>query len=137
MTFAKKALALFLVWNSVFSSLPLASAKQLRAESDQRSVLQASLPSLRLHFTLKRDSMKVYGTSQFDVLANPVVAADSSVSYDGSVTFQAEDGVHSFLLVDGIAYYTEDATSESGSVIKTSRCLIPDELPPISNVRNS
>lgn len=114
-----------------------ATARQLRADPGQRSLLQASLPSLRLHFTLKRDSMRVYGASQLDVLANPVVTADGSVSYDGSVTFQSDDGAHSFFLVDGIAYYTHSSTSESGGAIQTSHCLASDELPPTGTVRDT
>lgn len=47
-------------------------------------------PSLKLHFTLKHDSMRVYDQLEFDVYANPVVSDDGnslSVIYDEYVDF--------------------------------------------------
>ncbi|KAL8003871.1 hypothetical protein Plhal703r1_c11g0056891 [Plasmopara halstedii] len=77
----------------------------------------ADAPSLRLHFTLKRSSMNLYGQSQFYVFANPVVSSDNtSVIYDGYATF-----------LDGTTEYTYMLllnSSVSPSIL----------LPPVNNI---
>ncbi|KAG2508266.1 hypothetical protein JM18_008726 [Phytophthora kernoviae] len=72
---------------------------------DQRR-LQTSLidaPSVNLHVTLKRKSMKIHGQSEFDVFANPVVSTDKgSVLYNGYATFVEEDTQFKYVLLDAV-----------------------------------
>ncbi|KAL4106031.1 hypothetical protein PRIC1_004085 [Phytophthora ramorum] len=89
-------------------------------------------PSLKLHFTLKRGSMHVYGQSEFDVYANPVVSEDGlSVIYDGYADFTQDSTLTRYLFVDGVAYSTtsfevgQDQTS-------SSECVQTNMLPPLN-----
>lgn len=94
-------------------------------------------PSLKLHFTLKRDSMQVYGQPEFDVYANPVVSDDGlSVTYDGYVDFTEGSTLTRYLLVDGVAYSTISAetTDQSQIVPSTSECLPSNMLPPLNDM---
>ncbi|KAG7379516.1 hypothetical protein PHYBOEH_011921 [Phytophthora boehmeriae] len=92
----------------------------------------ADAPSLRMQFTLKRDSMKIHGQSQFYVFANPVVSSDnSSILYDGFAAFMDGSTSYTYLLVNGIAYST---TSTVGSSDSTSTCLSSDLLPPLDSI---
>ncbi|KAE8878507.1 hypothetical protein PF005_g8310 [Phytophthora fragariae] len=67
------------------AAMTAASAENHHTHAQRRLATSlANAPSLRLQFTLKRDSMKIYGQSQFYVFANPVVSSDNtSVLYDG------------------------------------------------------
>ncbi|ETL98053.1 hypothetical protein L917_04794, partial [Phytophthora nicotianae] len=60
------------------TTMTASATKQV--ESTQRRLVTslADAPSLRLQFTLKRDTMKVYGQNQFYVFANPVVSSDNT-----------------------------------------------------------
>ncbi|ETP49304.1 hypothetical protein F442_05146, partial [Phytophthora nicotianae P10297] len=88
---------------------------------------------LRLHFTLKRSSMKMYGHLEFDVFANPVVSADNTaVRYDGYATFKEGSTKHTIVMVDGIAYFvtssvdgTETAECSSSSSLALLNYIIP------------
>ncbi|KAE9328954.1 hypothetical protein PF008_g16053 [Phytophthora fragariae] len=98
-------------------------------------------PSLKLHFTLKRNSMQVYGESAFDVYANPIVSSDGlSVTYDGYADFNEGPTLTRYTLVDGIAYSTtttkaeEDQTqtqtqTQSETSSSKSECLQANMLP--------
>ncbi|OWZ05050.1 hypothetical protein PHMEG_00022935 [Phytophthora megakarya] len=94
-------------------------------------------PSLKLHFTLKRDSMQVYGQPEFDVYANPVVSKDGlSVTYDGYVDFTEGSTRTRYLIVDGIAYSTTipSATEQTQSTAATSQCINANVLPPLNEM---
>lgn len=92
------------------------------------------LPSLRLHWTIKRDSMYVFGASQFDVFANPVVTTDG-VSYDGIATFEDAGSIHKYMLVDSIAYHTTETTQNGSTTTQDVTCLAPSDLPPVHEVK--
>ncbi|KAE8987192.1 hypothetical protein PR001_g21627 [Phytophthora rubi] len=81
--------------------------------------------SLRIHFKLKRASMEMYGHSEFDVFANPVVSSDkATVRYDGYVTFMEGGTNHTISMVDGIAYFV--TTTADGAV--TAECSTSSSL---------
>jgi len=112
---------------------------KLRVERDvpEQRRLAATLadaPSLRLQFTLKRESMKIYGQSQFYVFANPVVSSDnSSVLYDGYAAFMDGTTDYTFMLVNGIAYFvTATVGDTSGS--QSAHCLSSSLLPPLNSI---
>ncbi|KAE8993942.1 hypothetical protein PF010_g18682 [Phytophthora fragariae] len=94
----------------------------------------ADAPSLRLQFTLKRDSMKIYGQSQFYVFANPVVSSDNtSVLYDGYAAFMDGTKDYTLMLVNGIAYFVTSTVGDtSGS--QTAQCLSSSLLPPLNSI---
>ncbi|POM70895.1 Hypothetical protein PHPALM_12612 [Phytophthora palmivora] len=92
-------------------------------------------PSLKLHFTLKRNSMQVYGQPEFDVYANPIVSNDGlSVTYNGYVDFNEGSTLTRYLLVDGIAYstMTTSATKQTQSTSSMSQCIDAKVLPPLN-----
>jgi hypothetical protein len=102
------ALGLFVVL-----ALAATTASMLHQDSRLAATL-ADAPSLRLHFTLKRSSMKIFGQLEFDVFANPVVSDDSTtVRYDGVATFKDGDTRYTFVLVGGIAYFVTSAADGS------------------------
>ncbi|CEG41665.1 RxLR-like protein [Plasmopara halstedii] len=93
----------------------------------------ADAPSLRLHFTLKRSSMNLYGQSQFYVFANPVVSSDNtSVIYDGYATFLDGTTEYTYMLVNGIAYSVVSTVGNASSL--TAQCLPSILLPPVNNI---
>jgi hypothetical protein len=87
----------------------------------------ADAPSLKLHVTLQRKAMELYGQSEFDVYATPVVSDDgTSVLYDGYATFVEGHERITYTLVDGAAYLvTNDSTSNAATV----RCIPASTLP--------
>ncbi|KAF1331326.1 hypothetical protein FI667_g4533, partial [Globisporangium splendens] len=85
---------------------------------------------LRLHFTMKRSTMNVLGLSEFDVLANPVVSADMSVTYNAVATFQVGDVTHKYMIVDGVTYYVTES-AQAGTATETPTCMVADALPQI------
>ncbi|KAF4320653.1 hypothetical protein G195_006125 [Phytophthora kernoviae 00238/432] len=94
----------------------------------------ADAPSLRMQFTLKRDSMKIHGQSQFYVFANPVVSFDNStILYDGFTAFMDGTTDYTYLLVDGIAYSVTSTVGDSSSA-GTATCLSSDLLPPLDSI---
>ncbi|TYZ53213.1 hypothetical protein PybrP1_007804 [[Pythium] brassicae (nom. inval.)] len=101
--------------------------------------LQQTSQSLRLRFKVKRDTMAVHGLSTFDVLANPVLSANAdgsqSASFDGVAMFAIGDILHTYTLVDNVAYYTaETVDGASGAPTKTASCLPAGTLPPIDEI---
>ncbi|GMG16028.1 unnamed protein product [Phytophthora fragariaefolia] len=96
-------------------------------------------PSFKVHFTLKRGSMQVYGESEFDVYANPIVSKDGlSVTYDGYADFYEGPTLTRYMLVDGIAYSTTSTENvdvltqtqtRSETSSSTSECLQSTMLP--------
>ncbi|RLN51604.1 hypothetical protein BBJ29_009574 [Phytophthora kernoviae] len=87
-------------------------------------------PSLSLQFTIKRQSMQVYGQSTFTMLANPVMAAnDSGVLYDALANFK-QDMTFKYTLSNGAAYLSRSSSDGSLSV----KCLDSDVLPPINSI---
>uniref|UniRef100_K3WM60 Uncharacterized protein n=1 Tax=Globisporangium ultimum (strain ATCC 200006 / CBS 805.95 / DAOM BR144) TaxID=431595 RepID=K3WM60_GLOUD len=103
--------------------------------------LQSSTQSLRLHFKVKRDSMAVHGLSEFDVLANPVLSTNDdgtqSASFDGVASFAVGNVLHTYTLVNSVAYYTSETTSADGLSQKTTSCLPADTVPPINDILSS
>lgn len=98
-----------------------------------RNMDAQALPTLRLHFIMKRSTLNVHGLSEFDVLANPVVS-DKSVSYNSVATFQVGDVAHKYIVVDGVTYHvTESATAGTASQTTTT-CLAADSFPQVSEI---
>ncbi|KAF4320652.1 hypothetical protein G195_006126 [Phytophthora kernoviae 00238/432] len=99
--------------------------------------LESSLidaPSLRLLFTLKRSTMKVYDQSEFYVFANPVVSSDnSSVLYNGYAAFMNGTTDITFLLVDGIAYIETAPVGNTNST-GTASCLDASTIQPLNSI---
>uniref|UniRef100_H3GV79 GPI inositol-deacylase n=1 Tax=Phytophthora ramorum TaxID=164328 RepID=H3GV79_PHYRM len=94
-------------------------------------------PSLRFHFTIKRDAMQVHGHSEFSVLANPVVSTNGdnsdSVLYDTFATFEEDSMMHTYTLVDGIAYVSESSVDDI-SVDPLVKCVESGVLIPINSI---
>ncbi|EEY55467.1 uncharacterized protein PITG_20881 [Phytophthora infestans T30-4] len=83
-------------------------------------------PSVKLHVTFKRKSMKLHGQSEFDIYASPVVSADgTSVLYNSYTTFHDDDSELTYTLVDGSVYLTTTDASDA----ETVRCLPSNTLP--------
>ncbi|KAE8881531.1 hypothetical protein PF005_g21304 [Phytophthora fragariae] len=83
-------------------------------------------PSVKLHVTLKRKSMKLHSQSEFDVYATPVVSANgASVLYNSYATFLDEDEKFTYTVVNGAAYLSTIDDDDS----ETVRCLPPNTLP--------
>ncbi|ETL44895.1 hypothetical protein L916_04902 [Phytophthora nicotianae] len=94
-------------------------------------------PSLKLHFTLKRGSMQVYGQPEFDVYANPIVSNDGlSVTYDGYVDFTEGSTLTRYMLVDGIAYSTTTTseTDQTQASSSSTQCVESKALPPLNDM---
>lgn len=72
--------------------------------------------------------MAVFGLSEFDVFANPVMDANGNLSYDATTAFQVDSVTYEYGLVDGVAYL---ASNVSGSV----DCLPVSDVPPVKEVR--
>jgi hypothetical protein len=91
--------------------------------------LQSSLaeaPSVKLHVTFKRKTMKLHGQSEFDIYAAPVVSDNGdSVLYDSYATFTDDDAEYRYTLADGAAYLTTRDSSDA----ETVQCLPPHTLP--------
>ncbi|GAB9471048.1 hypothetical protein Gpo141_00008274 [Globisporangium polare] len=88
------------------------------------------LSSLRLHLTIKRDSMYVFGASQFDVFATPVTTTDG-VSYGGIATFEDASTVHKYMLADNIAYHVTETSQNGSMTTQDVACLAPSDVPPV------
>uniref|UniRef100_H3GW79 GPI inositol-deacylase n=2 Tax=Phytophthora ramorum TaxID=164328 RepID=H3GW79_PHYRM len=94
----------------------------------------ADAPSLRLQFTLKRASMKIYDQSEFYVFANPVVSSDNTtVLYDGYAAFMDGTTDYTFMLVNGISYFVTSTVGDS-SGSQTAQCLSASLLPPLNSI---
>ncbi|KAL3658082.1 hypothetical protein V7S43_016925 [Phytophthora oleae] len=80
-------------------------------------------PSLQFHFSVKRNSMEIYGQSDFSMLGNPIVSEDgSNVRYDVFSSFTEDERTVNYTQVNGVAYtFSSDLTancldSESGKL---------------------
>lgn len=140
-----RCIALVCTAVAVFTTPTTGAAVSNKGEGTVHGDLRTSSkewPSLKLHFTLKRGSMQVYGESAFDVYANPVVSRDGlSVTYNGYADFNEGPTLTRYMLVDGVAYATtttETKTDEdqsqtqtqtrsdvSSGTSSTSKCLSP------------
>lgn len=94
------------------------------------------LSSLRLHLTIKRDSMYVFGASQFDVFATPVTTTDG-VSYGGIATFEDASTVHKYMLADNIAYHVTETSQNGSMTTQDVACLAPSDVPPVHEVKET
>ncbi|CAH0492738.1 unnamed protein product [Peronospora farinosa] len=84
------------------------------------------MPSVVLHVTSKRKTMKLHGTSEFNIYATPVVSANgTSVLYNSYATFVEKGSEFTYTLVDGVAYLT----TKDASNVMTVRCVSPSALP--------
>ncbi|KAL3660431.1 hypothetical protein V7S43_014584 [Phytophthora oleae] len=100
---------------------PAAAVKDLTI---QKSLNDA--PSVRLHITFKRKSMKLHGQSEFDIYASPVVSdIGDSVRYNSYATFHDEASEFTYTVVDGSAYLTMTDASDA----ETVRCIPSNTLP--------
>ncbi|CAI5736955.1 unnamed protein product [Hyaloperonospora brassicae] len=93
-------------------------------------------PSLKLHFTLKRSSMQLFGQSEFDVYANPIVSHDGTrVYYDGYVDFVEETTRTRYFMVDGVAYDERTELDETDRVVaRKTHCLPGSLLSPFEEI---
>ncbi|KAG7387360.1 hypothetical protein PHYPSEUDO_014384 [Phytophthora pseudosyringae] len=99
-----------------------------------------SWPALRFHFSLKKDTMKVYGMTTFDMYANPIVLDNNkNVLYDAYATFTDSKGVHNYTLVNGVPY-SESTPFTTGSSSGTPTPLVAcldaefDKLPELNSI---
>ncbi|RLN47613.1 hypothetical protein BBJ29_010139 [Phytophthora kernoviae] len=96
--------------------------------------MTANWPSLRLHFTLKRSTMQVYGQSVFSMIANPTVSSDSSsVLYNTFATFDEGATSYNHTLVDGLAYVSQSSLDDSTATPSVS-CVDSDSLPSVNSI---
>ncbi|KAF4131843.1 hypothetical protein GN958_ATG18876 [Phytophthora infestans] len=106
----------------------------------QRTGTKLEWPALRFHFTIKKETMKVYDQTSFDMYANPTVQdANKNVLYDVYATFTQPKALHNYTLVDGIAYseMTPFTTgSSSGVPTPLTVCLDSEsgKLPAINSI---
>ncbi|OWZ03586.1 hypothetical protein PHMEG_00024656, partial [Phytophthora megakarya] len=114
-------------------SLLVTLAIAVTAVSTTSATTLADARPLRIHFKLKRNSMKMFGQLEFDVFANPIVSSDNTtVRYDGYATFVEDTTKHTIVMVDGIAYFvtltadgTETAECSSSSSLALLNYIIP------------
>uniref|UniRef100_H3GWF4 AB hydrolase-1 domain-containing protein n=1 Tax=Phytophthora ramorum TaxID=164328 RepID=H3GWF4_PHYRM len=97
----------------------------------------ADAPSVKLHVTFKRKSMKLHGQPEFDMFANPVVSADgASVLYDGYVAFEEDDSTFTYSYVNGSGYLsTKDGDRENVQCISSSTLPFNSILPALNDAR--
>lgn len=99
------------------------------------SVASAAYPSMHLAIHIKRASMSIYGSTDFDVYVNPVVSDNSNgtevVSFDGETTLKDTAGnAYTFSVVDRVPYYSVAGTDGT----TTTTCLPVGVLPPVDDV---
>ncbi|CAI5727115.1 unnamed protein product [Hyaloperonospora brassicae] len=110
------------------SAFALLGLFQLGASSKSERVLTAptDAPSVRLHVTTKRETMRFHGTLSYDVYATPVMSANgTNVLYEGYATFHGKGSEVTYTLANGVAYLT----TKNASGIETVECLSHDALP--------
>ncbi|KAL7686121.1 putative alpha/Beta hydrolase [Plasmopara halstedii] len=103
---------------------------QTNTESIQNDVRTNDWPSLKLHFMIKRKSMRIHDDSEFIVFASPTVSRDGlSVKYDGYM--DVSDGLNRtrYMLFDGIVYATTTSQTQA-----TPRCVNPRTIPPFMDM---
>lgn len=96
-----------------------------------------SWPALRFHFVLKRSSMNVYGLTEFDMSATPVVSDDGTkMLYDAFTTFTEGTFVYNYSLVNGIAFLSSRSSGEQSSSTPSWEYLESESgaLPPINTI---
>ncbi|KAJ8575900.1 hypothetical protein ON010_g3312 [Phytophthora cinnamomi] len=127
--------ALFALSGQTFASR-IDSTHTLQRNRDLEDESTANWPSLRFHFKLKRSSMNVYGESDFDMYANPVVSDNQdSVLYDAVATFSDESTQINYTLIDGTARMAIRSSDEDTTV--TCLDTESDKLPPINTITNA
>ncbi|KAG3114523.1 hypothetical protein PI124_g16764 [Phytophthora idaei] len=139
MTYPLRCIALVCVVFVAFTTSTTASSagKGKGTVHDDLRTSTTEWPSLKLHFTLKRSSMQIYGHPEFDVYANPIVSKDGlSVTYDGYVDFTEGSTLTRYMLVDGVAYSTTTTseTDQTQSSSSTSQCVELKALPPLNDM---
>ncbi|KAL3660427.1 hypothetical protein V7S43_014580 [Phytophthora oleae] len=105
------------------AALSIAFCALVNGFDTQQSETLTDAPSVKLHVTSKRPSLKIYGQSEFNVFANPVVSGDR-VLYDGYATFKDGSSVSTYSYVNGTGYFsTIDGDKEN------VQCIPPSTLP--------
>ncbi|EGZ14276.1 hypothetical protein PHYSODRAFT_514606, partial [Phytophthora sojae] len=93
-----------------------------QAAQDHHYATTAEWPSLRFHFALKRSSMKVFGQSEFSMLATPVLSADSSkVLYDVFAQFTEDTTRYNYSEVYGKTYLS--TSSDNRNLPSSVECI--------------
>ncbi|KAG7386697.1 hypothetical protein PHYPSEUDO_015377 [Phytophthora pseudosyringae] len=134
MFLSRAALAIVAILVTILASPATAVGQDSARDHRRLTSSLAEAPSLRLQFTLKRSSMKVYGQSEFYVFANPVVSSDNtSVLYDGYAAFVNNGTDYTFLLVDGIAYFVTSPAGDA-NLSETASCLDSTTIPPLNTI---
>lgn len=96
-----------------------------------------STPSLRLLFHGKRDSMKIHGHTDFELLVQPCTALTTNkdvFEFNGVASFVDGDTTHTYKLVDGVAYYIrQQQLSTADTAVNTPlvQRLPASSLPPV------
>ncbi|KAG7394533.1 hypothetical protein PHYBOEH_005058 [Phytophthora boehmeriae] len=99
-------------------------------------IMESEWPSLRLNFKIKDKSMRVYGQSNFSIIANPVLDVQAEdVLYDTSATFMEGTTRHKYVLVDGTAYLTSTALDDE-SASPAVKCLDWNDMDVLSLVNS-
>ncbi|GMG17740.1 unnamed protein product [Phytophthora fragariaefolia] len=113
----------------VASRFAASTALMLLALGDTNNVAgTSSLPSLKLGFNVHRSTMEVFGTSTFDVFVKPV-QIESSISFDGKVSFEQDGTTYNFVFIDSVPYYEEISSSSNSTT-----CLPTDNIPSIPDI---
>ncbi|KAG2512347.1 hypothetical protein JM16_008112, partial [Phytophthora kernoviae] len=91
--------------------------------TEEATAYMTNWPPLRLDFTVKHNSAKVFGHSNFSILANPIKAVHAAnVLYDAFATFTEGSTLHEYTLVNGTAYLSSSSMDDS-SASSTVKCL--------------
>uniref|UniRef100_A0AAV1V144 GPI inositol-deacylase n=1 Tax=Peronospora matthiolae TaxID=2874970 RepID=A0AAV1V144_9STRA len=104
------------------------------------SVGTSDWPSLLFHFTVKRNSMHLYGRSEFSMYASPVASSDTtSVLFDAFATIDDPTAVYNYTLVNGVSYLQRNPRVAGSSLSPSVRCLRSDfsGFPPLHSILNA
>uniref|UniRef100_H3GV50 Uncharacterized protein n=1 Tax=Phytophthora ramorum TaxID=164328 RepID=H3GV50_PHYRM len=125
---------------AIAASIAFAAAIPRQERLLQNKGATLEWPALRLHITIKQDSMKVNGQADFDMYANAnVLEGNQKVLYDVYATFTEAKTLYNYTLVDGVGYsegtpYT--TSSSSGVPTPHVKCLDTEsgKLPAINSI---
>jgi hypothetical protein len=129
-------LALFALTGWVSTTTPDSSTSAMQRTLQD----QVDWPSLRLHFKLKRSSMKVFGQTEFSMFASPAVSANGdSVLYDAFASFTQNTNVYNYTLVNGTANSEDSPLPRNNSLGSSANCLESESgrLPPVNVIADA
>ncbi|KAG7387359.1 hypothetical protein PHYPSEUDO_014383 [Phytophthora pseudosyringae] len=127
-------------FGAVFAALLMLTTEALASqqELDHQSVNSSTnWPSLLFNFTVKRSSMKVYGQSEFSMLATPVLSVNNTrVLYDDSTHFIQGANVLSYMEVGGVAYLSTSLADGSSFTPPPAECFHSEsgDIPSINSI---